>query len=271
MHANPIIHIGALSTNILANPDAALVPPKHKYETTLDKHVNQPILTRLVSYYTDNIEAKPNTKESEIASRACLSLSLIFTDILPSHRLQLHSSTEKVSKDVRKQRLHENRPLTTCTQYVKCLISDSNPYATKSLCKLMLGAQDFNLISELLKKSPSTFPLLKTLLSIKLSASTSDVSAARLLLRSNSSSRKKGSQSQQITDDILNESGHKSKVALNQGSIINDLCQIYFKGLEYSVINKLEHGVMSCVQGIGKFVGYVNADAEKKKKMSSVC
>ena len=91
----------------------------------------------------DTTSAPPNTK---VSKTACLSLALVFSDILPSHRVSSNpNSSERVSKDVRRQRLYDSRLLQAYTSYVKRLSSDEAPHANKALCRLMRSAQGFNL------------------------------------------------------------------------------------------------------------------------------
>ena len=155
-----IVKIGALSSTILSDPEAALNPPKKIADGATNGAIidNEPSssstsyslspLHALLSYYKP-VPGEPADKSSRTA---CLSLAVVFSDILPSHRIVEHSSQERVSKEVRKQRLYENRLLQAYTSYVKRLCGDQGRHAAKALCKLMSAARMFNLSTAVTKE-----------------------------------------------------------------------------------------------------------------------
>ncbi|GMI03508.1 hypothetical protein TrLO_g6360 [Triparma laevis f. longispina] len=104
------------------------------------------------------------------------------------------------------------------------------------------------------------YPLIHTLTSIKIKAVATEIEAAKILQRSSAKERKKGSLDQQVEDDVLNESGAKSKLAINQGQIINNICTIYFEGLQSSVERESELNVNLCVKGLTNFGHLINIE-----------
>ena len=92
-------------------------------------------------------------------------------------------------------------------------------------------------------------------LRIKTRALTEDVVAARVLEQRNAKARKKDSLAQEVADTEVNEggAGSMSKLAINQGRVVEDLCGVYFEGLKHGVISGDEGLVNVVVKGLTVF------------------
>ena len=111
--------------------------------------------------------------------------------------------------------------------------------------------------------TPSQYYTLASFLHIKTKALNSDVAAARLLQQKAAKARKKGSLQQAVADDEVNETSATSslsKLALNQGKVVEHLCAIYFNGLKHGVERSDEPLVNAVVKGLTVFGSRINMD-----------
>ena len=123
--------IARLANDITEDPHKALAPSGAggaSSMSTLTKLLDHPLLGDL----------------------AMKSLTLVYSDILPSYRLRTHPGDTKVSKEERKLRVFENRLLAAFSHFSSVLMKDASAVSTKCMLELLKTKEGCNFYGQML-------------------------------------------------------------------------------------------------------------------------